>query len=163
MTRFLSFRQAVLAAAVLTLLGASPALAGPTVPLRGSGTGQVIRQVNPTPQNPVGELEYVVQGNMTLLGRVTARGTSFFTPDLRRLPTSFYVARAADGSTITGRYSGTVTPIPGTPNFAFADEVVWGEGTGRLAGVTGRSRLTGVLNGLTGAFVWEHRGVWIRP
>jgi hypothetical protein len=80
---------------------------------------------------------------------------------LRRLPTSFYVATAADGSTITGRYTGIVTPIPGTPNFAFADDVVWGEGTGRLAGVTGRSTLTGVVNGLTGTFVWEHRGLWI--
>jgi hypothetical protein len=163
MTRFLFFPQAVFATAALALLTPSPAPAGPPVPLKGSGTGRVIRQVNPTPQNPVGELEYVVQGNLTLLGRVTARGTSFFTPDLRRLPTSFYIARAADGSTITGRYSGSVVPIPGTPNFAFADEVVWGEGTGRLAGVTGRSTLTGVLNGRTGHFVWQHLGAWTLP
>jgi hypothetical protein len=111
----------------------------------------------------VGELEYVVEGNMTLLGAVTAQGISFFTPDLSRLPSSFYVAVAPDGSTITGHYFGTVVQIPGTSYFAFADQVVWGEGTGRLAGVTGQSTLTGVLDGLTGAFVWEHSGVWNFP
>ena len=163
MTRLLSFRHVVLAAAALAFLGASSALAGPIVPLKGSGTGRTIGVVNPTPQNPVGRLDYVVEGNMTLLGRITARGTSFFTPDLRRLPTSFYVATAADGSTIIGRYIGIVTPIPGTPDLAFIDDVVWGEGTGRLAGVTGRSTLTGVVNGLTGTFVWDHRGAWTFP
>jgi hypothetical protein len=121
------------------------------------------RQVNPTPQNPVGLQQYTAEGHSTLLGRVTARGTTFFTADGRVLPTSSFVVAAADGSTMSVRYSGTFAPIPGTPNVQFTIEAVWGTGTGRLAGVTGRSTGSAVLNGLTGAFGVGHQGVWTLP
>ncbi len=163
MNRSFSLRRAALAVATLAVLTLAGTAQAQTVPLRGSGEGQVIRQVNPTPENPVGEQEYVAEGHLTLLGRISVHGTTFFTADGRVLPPSFFVVTAADGSTIAGRYSGTFAPIPGTPNLEFTVEAVWGEGTGRLAGLTGRSTITAVLDGLTGAFDWQMRGVWTLP
>jgi hypothetical protein len=147
---------------VAGLAWASPAVAGPTIPAKGSATGQVTLQVNPTPENPVGRQEYVATGTATLLGRYTHRGVTFFTADGQVLPTSSYVLTTADGATVAGNYSGTVAPIPGTANFRFA-VAVDGRGTGRLAGVTLRQNTVAILDGLTGAFRYESLGVWIRP
>jgi hypothetical protein len=135
--------------------------AGPKIPLKGKGTGQVTKQVDPTPGNPVGVQEYVVQGNLTFMGKTSAKGTTFFTAD--GAVEGFFLGIAADGSTGKGAYTGRFAPIPGTPNFRFEILTVWTGQTGRLAGVTGRSKGVAIVNGLTGAFTWSHDGVWMLP
>jgi hypothetical protein len=140
---------------------ASPASAGPTIPARGHSKGQVTLQVNPTPQNPVGRQEYVATGVGTMIGRFSQRGVTLFT--LEGKVTGTYVQTAADGSTSAGSYSGTFTPISGTPNFRFDVVVIIEGGTGRLAGVTGRLNTTAILNGSTGTFENQSQGVLILP
>jgi hypothetical protein len=132
-----------------------------SVPAQGSADGQVILQINPTPDNPVGVQVYEAAGQSTLLGRYTQRGITFFTADGD--VTGSFVMTAADGSTVSGSYSGTVAPIPGTTDFEFNVKVVFESGTGRLAGITGGADVVAVLDGQTGAFHYDFSGDWIRP
>lgn len=136
------------------------AIADPTTPLIGAGTGQIVHQIDPTPENPVGVQYYLFQGNVTRMGKVSGFGMTRFSPIGEVLPGSFFIATAADGSTIMGFYSGSFAPIPNTNNFRFDVQVDWGAGTNRLAGLTGSSETIAVVNGLTGAFTWKHDGVW---
>jgi len=146
---------------VIGLGQAGPAAADTTVPIRGSANGQVILQIDPTDENPVGVQVYEAKGQSTLLGRFTDRGISFFTSD--GSVTGVFVLTAADGSTVSGSYSGTLVPIPDTPNFEFELEAVFESGTGRLAGISGGGTTVGVLDGHTGAFHFDVSGDWILP
>ena len=161
MNRFFSLRPAVLALTALAVLSSRPAAADTRVPIKGSADGQVILQINPTLENPVGVQVYEATGESTLLGRFTDRGISFFTLD--GSVTGTFVLTAADGSTVSGSYSGTLAPIPGTPDFEFELETIIESGTGRLAGISGGGTTVGVLDGLTGTFHFEVSGDWILP
>src|SRR5262249_5718138 len=130
-----------------------------SVPIKGSADGQVIFQIDPTLQNPVGVQVYEATGESTLLGRFTDQGISYFTLD--GSVTGTFVVTAADGSTVSGSYSGTLAMIPGTLDFEFELESVIESGTGRLAGISGGDTTVGVLDGLTGAFHFDASGVWI--
>jgi hypothetical protein len=148
---------------VAALVRVNGSTAQHSVPARGSADGRVIFQINPTPEHPVGVQVYEATGEATLLGRFTDRGISYFTADGAVLPTSSFVLTAADGSTVSGNYSGTLAPIPGTPDFRFELAGVVKSGTGRLAGITGNLTAVGVLNGLTGTFHFDVSGEWILP
>ncbi len=153
MTRFFSLRQAALAAAALVLLGASPALSGPTVPHKETCDGQLTSVIPPTPENPLGTMTGIGRGNATHVGLYTFRGGHNFTADGRILNGRF-VNTAADGSTVSGTYAGTFTPI--APNvFRFNVGVLYLRGTGRLAGVTGSGNVVAVVNVATGQFHYE--------
>jgi hypothetical protein len=146
--------------AVLMSLGAANAARAQTIPLKASGVGQVLVQIDPTPDTP-GVQVYEVRGVSTLAGRTTGSGTTFFTLD--GLVEGTFVAVSADGETITGSYAGTWAPIPDTSLFRFDVETDWADGTGRFEGVTGQSSTVAVLDGLTGAFDWAHDGEWVLP
>lgn len=145
--------------AVLCLAG--PAAAGPTIRAIGSADGQVLRVTNPTPG--VTRLDFVATGRATLVGRYTQQGTTFV--NAKGEVTGRYVCTTADGSTFSGSYTGTVTPIPNTNNnFRFVLDVLVERGTGRLAGLTGRFALVAIQqNGPTGPFRYEFNGDWILP
>jgi len=143
-------------AALVRMNGSTPQH---SVPIKGSADGQVIFQINPTDKNPVGVQVYEATGESTLLGRFTDRGISFFTLD--GSVTGTFVLTAADGSTVSGSYSGTLALGSATPTFEV--ETVVESGTGRLAGISGGDTTVGVLDGLTGAFHFDASGVWILP
>jgi len=143
-------------AALVRMNGSTPQH---SVPINGSADGEVIFQIDPTLQNPVGVQVYEATGESTLLGRFTDRGISFFTLD--GSVTGTFVLTAADGSTVSGSYSGTLALGSATPTFEV--ETVVESGTGRLAGISGGDTTVGVLDGLTGAFHFDASGVWILP
>jgi len=162
MTRFLLLRQVaagLIAVTSLQLVGT--AAAQTTVPARGSASGQVILQINPTPEDPVGVQVYSAAGRSSLLGGYTQTGITLFTANGDVTGTAVWTT--SDGSTFSFSYTGTVTPIPGTTDFLFDLEAVGGVGTGRLAGVTADIAGQVVLDGLTGAFHYDFGGIWILP
>jgi hypothetical protein len=128
-----------------------------TTPLKGSGVGQVIFQIDPTPDSP-GVQVYRVDGVATLAGRVTGTGITFFT--LGGAVEGSFVATSANGDTVDGDYAGTWAPVNPT-TFRFDVETAWHDGTGRFVGITGESDAVAILDGLTGAFEWTHDGIWM--
>lgn len=130
------------------------------VPFRASGTGQILLQIDPTPGNPVGVQYYVINGVATLTGRFTSTGITYFTLD--GFVSGELHVTAADGSTIDNTYTGTFAPIDAT-TFEFNVVQIWGDGTGRLAGVSGEADATAILDALTGSFPASAEGVWILP
>lgn len=158
------FRQLNSLAFGLTLLvghGLShTARAETPVPHRARGVGQVLMQIDPTPENPVGVQLYVIDGTATLMGRFTSEGITYFTAD--GMVSGELFVTAADGSTISNTYVGSFAPIDAT-TFEFTVEQTWGGGTGRLEGVTGQTSGAARLDAITGAFPAASAGVWILP
>jgi len=153
----MSFRMSAFGlAALFGLISAAPAQAGHTVPVKASSSGQVLFQIDPTPDQPVGVQVYDAVGHSTVLGHYLQRGITFFTPDGN--VSGVFVLTASDGSTVSGSYTGTFAPIPGTPDFEFQTESVFENGTGRLAGATGGASNVAVLDGMTGTFELEVNG-----
>jgi hypothetical protein len=124
---------------VLTAVAFScwPALAGPIVPYKDSASGIVTALVLTSPTTATQSV--AATGVATHLGRFQSVGTHTLT-DVG-LPTGDvlngqFTTVAADGSTISGTYSGKRTSIaPGVNRFDLTFLVL--QGTGRLAGVTG--------------------------
>lgn len=139
---------------------AQTALAETPVPLRARGDGQVLVQIDPTSEDPVGVQYYVIEGTSTLTGRITSEGITYFTLD--GMVSGVLVVTAADGSTITSNYVGSFAPVDAT-TFKFTVEHTWGDGTGRLTGVTGQAIGTALLDAVTGAFPADANGLWILP
>jgi hypothetical protein len=160
MNRLFSFRPFGLGVVFLGVLTFAAAAQAQTVPLKASGEGQVLFQIDPTEENPVGIQVFRASGVSTLLGTFTGGGITLFTADGDVLPGSMFTAVTPDGSTIVNTYSGSFAPVPGTADFMFVVDQEWGNGTGRLAGLSGENDLVAVLDGLTGAFTFEASGDW---
>jgi hypothetical protein len=142
----------------LVLVG--PAAAGPTVPHKESCDGQLTQVIQPSPKGP-GTMNFVGKGVATHMGSYSIIGGHNFTNDGQVLNGRF-TSTAADGSTISGVYFGTFTPIGGT-RVRFNVTAVYQTGTGRLAGVTGRGAVVAVLDLSTGLFHYDTLGTWTFP
>ena len=106
-------------------------------------------------------MDFVGVGNATHMGRYRIVGGHTYTPDGDVLDGTF-TSTAADGSTISGTYEGTFTPLGGGL-FRFEVSVEWSPGTGRLAGVTGVANVTAILDMVTGQLHYDTLGTWTFP
>ncbi len=144
---------ASLLAAAMILLTTS-ALAGDQVPFKGIVSGSVI---SVTPLDPCHQLaEAVNGGTATQLGRFT--GTAEFVLDVCDLTyVGSFAFTAANGDTISGPFTGTLTPtnVPGV--FDNNEPAFITAGTGRFAKATGTFILGGQIDLNTGTFSlpWE--------
>ena len=123
-------------------------------------TAEGRRRPQPTPENPVGVQYYVIEGTSTLVGRFKSEGITYFTLD--GMVSGVLFVTAADGSTISHTYVGSFAPVDAT-TFEFNVVQTWGDGTGRLEGVTGQADATALLDAVTGAFPAIADGVWVLP
>ena len=151
----MKIRQSTLFCVVVSLVAAAmiskttPALAGDQVPFKGIVSGSVI---SVTPVDQCHQLaEAVNGGNASHMGRFT--GTAEFVLDVCNLTyVGSYVFTAANGDSISGPFSGTLTPtaVPGVfDNTEFAAITA---GSGRFAGATGIFNLGGQIDLNTGTF-----------
>lgn len=156
-----SFHSMVAPAAfAIVIAAASQAPAGPTVPHKEHAEGHLTYVEFPTPEEPVGRMEFEAAGKGTRLGKYTQVGGHDFFPD-GTLEGEFETT-ASDGSTISGTYSGTYEDIGGGL-VRFDVEAVWLVGTARLEGVTGSARVIAVLDLATGEFFYDTNGTWNLP
>src|SRR5262245_52924431 len=136
--------------------------AGRVVPHKESTEGQVISQVDPTEDTP-GTLTWTASGKATHMGNYTEAGSHRFTaPDERGIGLvldGVFTSTAADGSTISGTYSGTYE-ILGDGTARFDVTAVWVSGTGRFAGVTGQGPVVANMDLATGAFHFDTDATW---
>ena len=111
-------------------------------------------QTVPHREHCTGTLTAIVPGTMfftgigvaTHFGQYSIEGRHDFDA-LGNILNGEFTSTAADGSTLSGIYSGTYTPLPdGT--FSFDVHALWLEGTGRLEGVTGEGDVIATLAGL---------------
>jgi hypothetical protein len=102
-------------------------------------------------------------GNATHMGKYTQVGRHEIDLATGEVNGTF-TSTAADGSTISGTYDGTVTEVePGV--FLFEVTAHWLTGTGRLEGVTGEADVVAVVLGVTpgSTFNYSDEGFWILP
>jgi hypothetical protein len=149
-----NFSKLRVALVVALSMLALPAVAGPTVPHKESCDGTVAFPV-------AGTLTFSGQGVATHMGRYAISGGNQTTADGRVINGTF-TSVAADGSTISGVYSGTYTPLPNN-RVRFDVTALWLQGTGRLAGVTGRAGVVAVLDLTTNTFHYDTLGTWTFP
>jgi hypothetical protein len=140
--------------------------AGHFVPHKESTDGHLTSSINPTATNPLGTQTWVAAGNATQFGSYTEVGSHNFTaPDAQGVGlilNGVFTSTAADGSTISGTYSGTYTSLAdGTVEYHVTP--IWVQGTGRFAGVTGQGDVIAVLNGTTGTFHFDTVATWSLP
>jgi hypothetical protein len=134
-----SFVPAVLVGLVLT----APAAAGPTVPHKESCSGTI---TGLTVNGQIAAQTFAGVGNATHLGRYRISGGHQLNLATGQVLNGRFTSIAADGSTISGSYSGTFTEIsPGV--FQFKVHVLYTTGAGRLAGVTGAADTVAIVNG----------------
>src|SRR5262245_6477018 len=132
----------------------TPASARDQVPFRGTVSGSV---TSITPLDECHQLAAAVNGGIaTHMGRFT--GTAEFVLDVCDLTyVGSYVWTAANGDTISGPFSGSLTPtdVPGV--FDNTEIAFITNGTGRFAGATGTFNLDGQIDLNTGMFSlpWE--------
>jgi hypothetical protein len=141
--------------ASLLIVGVSSALM-PQVPLKQKCAGTLTTVVP-------GHLSYTGAGQANHFGNYAIVGSTDF-DQLGNLLNGHDFVIAADGSTIEGSYSGTFTPLP-TGQIRFNVTVVWSNGTGRFAGVTGQSDVVAFADGVApgAAFHYEALGNLIFP
>jgi len=134
---------------------AAPAIAGDTVPFKGIVSGTIISTV---PLDECHTLSEVVNGgNATQLGRFN--GTAEFVLNVCDLTyVGSYVFTGANGDSISGPLSGTLTPtsIPGV--FDNNEVAFITGGTGRFANATGTFNLGGQIDTNTGTFSLPWQG-----
>jgi hypothetical protein len=112
--------------------------------------------------NPMtGALEFAGKGHATVLGLYTVSGNSSAFP---LSPTDGLVfggdtTTTRDGATIKSQFAGVYTVLE-SGQIEFRVTARWGDGTGRLAGVTGEGEVVALLNGLApgSAFTYETIG-----
>jgi hypothetical protein len=93
-----------------------------------------------------GTLHFAGRGLATQFGEYSIKGSNDF-DDLGNVRDGEFTTTTADGSTISGVYDGTYTPLSdGTIRFDV--HVQWQHGTGRWAGVTGQAAVVAFLQGL---------------
>ena len=130
-------------AVVALALLAGAAQAGPTVPHKEKCAGVIVDAVP-------GTLQFAGVGQSTHFGRYTIEGGNDY-DDQGNVTDGVFTTTAADGSTISGVYKGTYTPL-NDGRVRFNVRVLWLTGTGRLAGVTGEADVVAILDGVaTGA------------
>ena len=134
---------------------AAPARAGDTVPFKGTLSGATISSV------PLDEChvltEIVNGGNATQLGRFN--GTAEFVLNVCDLTyVGSYVFTGANGDSISGPFTGTLTPtaIPGV--FDNNELAFITAGTGRFVNATGTFNLGGQIDNNAGTFSLPWQG-----
>ena len=137
----------LVAAAMISVT--TPASARDEVPFKGVVSGSVTSIM---PIDPCHQLaEAINDGNATQLGRFT--GNAEFVLDVCNLTyVGSYVFTAANGDSISGPFSGSLTPtsVPGV--FDNTETAPITGGTGRFAGATGIFNLGGQIDLNTGTF-----------
>ena len=140
--------------AAVFVSAAAPAIAGDTVPFKGTLSGTIISSV------PLDEChvltEIVNGGNATQLGRYNGTAESIF--DLCNLTyVGSYVFIAANGDSISGPFTGTLTPTSIAGVFDNDELAFITGGTGRFANATATYNLGGQIDTNTGTFFapWE--------
>ena len=134
--------------ATLVLVGVSSALV--QVPLKQKCTGTLSTVVP-------GHLSYSGVGQANHFGNYLIAGSTDFDQFGNLLNGHDFVI-AADGSTIEGSYSGTFTPLP-SGQIRFDVTVVWSNGTGRFAGVTGQSDVVAFADGVAPGAAFQYTGL----
>lgn len=148
MDRSASLRRVGFALAAFAAVGlASPALAGPEVPHKEHAAGTLVG-VEP------GTLYFAGEGRATHFGRYSIEGSNDF-DDAGNVFNGQFMTTAADGSTISGTYEGTFTPLS-DGSVRFDVHVLWLEGTGRLAGVTGEADVVAFLDAVEVGAAFEY-------
>ena len=147
MLQLLKKRISTVMAATL-LVGLSSATTD--VPLREKAVGTV------TSLAP-GHIAFAGVGTATHLGKYTEVGSNDF-DDQGHIFNGQFVITAADGSTISGTYSGTYTPLA-SGKIQFNVTATYTLGTGRLAGVTGHSNIVAVLDELALGAALQYAGL----
>ena len=142
----------VAAAMILAITAVS---AGDLVPFKGIVSGTV---TSVTPIDQCHQLAEAVNGGNALhMGRFT--GTAEFVLDVCDLTyVGSYVFTAANGDSISGPFSGSLTPtdVPGV--FDNTEIAFITSGTGRFAGATGTFNLGGQIDLNTGTFSLPWQG-----
>jgi len=142
----------LVAAAMISVT--TPASAKDQVPFTGVVSGSVI---SITPLDDCHQLaEAVNGGNATQLGRFT--GTAEFVLNVCDLTyIGSYVFTAANGDSISGPFSGSLTPTGVQGVFDNTETAFITSGTGRFSGATGTFNLGGEIDLNTGTFSlpWE--------
>jgi hypothetical protein len=141
------FAASLVAAAIISLTSAASGT--DQVPFRGIVSGSV---TSVTPLDQCHQLAVAVNGgNASHMGAFT--GTAEFVLDVCNLTyVGSYVFTAANGDSISGPFSGTLTPtaVPGV--FANTEIAFITGGTGRFTGATGTFHLGGEINLNNGTF-----------
>ena len=134
---------------------AAPAKAGDTVPFKGTLSGSVISSV---PLDECHVLSEIVNGgNATQLGRFT--GTAEFILNVCDLTyVGSYVFTGANGDSISGPFTGTLTPTSIEGVFDNNELAFITGGTGRFANATGTFNLGGQIDTNTGTFFAPMQG-----
>jgi hypothetical protein len=142
-------------------LGLGSAVLAQTVPHKEKAVGTIDSLSFPDAGTAVQKWSGV--GEATQMGRYTQSGRHSI--DLATGEVSgVFTSTAADGSTISGTYDGTVTEIdPGV--FLFDVTAHWLTGTGRLEGVTGQAHVLAVVLGIDAGSTFNYRdeGFWFLP
>ena len=127
----------------------TPVLATDQVPFRGIVSGSV---TSVTPLDECHQLAEVVNGgNATQLGRFT--GTAEFVLNVCDLTyVGSYAWTAANGDSISGPFSGSLTPTPVPGVFDNTEIAFITNGTGRFANATGTFNLGGQIDLNSGTF-----------
>ena len=141
--------------AAVFVSAAAPAIAGDTVPFKGTLSGAIISSV------PLDEChvltEIVNGGNATQLGRYNGTAESIF--NLCNLTyVGSYVFIAANGDSISGPFTGTLTPTSIAGVFDNDELAFITGGTGRFANATGTFNLGGQIDTNTGTFFAPWKG-----
>lgn len=134
---------------------AAPAIAGDTVPFKGTLSGTIISSV---PLDECHVLSEIVNGgNATQLGRFT--GTAEFILNVCDLTyVGSYVFTGANGDSISGPFTGTLTPTSIQGIFDNNELAFITGGTGRFANATGTFNLGGQIDTNTGTFSLPMQG-----
>jgi len=149
-----SLNCVVSAACVLAAWAASAQ--AQTVPLfeRCEGT---VQSFNPL----TGELGFAGKGRATVLGLYVVEGSSTAIPlsPINGLVSGGDTSTTRDGATIKSEFAG-VYEVLDSGKIKFHVFARWGDGTGRLAGVTGEAEVVAVLDGLApgSAFFYDTIG-----
>jgi hypothetical protein len=155
-----------LLALLVGLALANPAQAESKVPHKEVAHGNLTLVINPTPQNPLGIMNFAAQGVATQMGKYTQVGGHRFTAPngqgIGLVVNGEFTSTAGDGSTISGTYSGTYTVLANN-RVRFNVTALWLTGTRQLAGVTGRADVVAHLNAATGVVHYHDAGFWILP
>jgi len=124
--------------ALATIAAAAPAAIPPrTVPHFERAAG-VLDDIGPT------TMVFSGGGMGTHFGRYTITGSHEYDA-FGQITDGEFMTTTADGATISGTYSGTYEPLP-SGEVRFDVHVLWLDGTGRLAGVTGEADVVAVLD-----------------
>jgi len=153
MTHVITFRSLAPILAILCVVSLIGAVsAGPTVPLKGRADGQL---TNLVPGEPT-RMDFIAAGVATHLGRYTEIGGADVYAD-GTVQDGASTKTAADGSTLSGNYSGTWGFISAT-EVEFHLTFHFTHGTGRFASATGVVEVFAVMDFVTGQFYYEKAG-----